>query len=102
MVACLLINIKDWQQNQLIVQFLRKRAQIVELLIPLEQPNYLCLHVKTYDKTPIWQVALNLESKNIKTGYGFGENFDQAKAGAVSTLVKRMKGKDCQLMSEVN
>ena len=90
MVACLLINFKNWSQVQSIVQFPKALTQINELLILPELPNCLCLHLEVNEKTAIWQVALNLEVENVVTGYGFGKDFNEAKTEAVSVLFRRI------------
>ena len=90
MVACLLFNFKMWTEIQSHVQFPKSLTLINELCILSEFPDYLCLSLEVTDKIPIWQVAVNLESANIVTGYGFGKNFKEAKAAALGVLFRRV------------
>ncbi|MBU5595630.1 hypothetical protein KQI76_10825 [Amphibacillus sp. MSJ-3] len=97
MVACLLIKIDDRDKNGLHLCLDQSIHRIIEILILPEYPDCLCLHFQVEEKTPIWQMALNMESENIITGYGFGSTFLEAKSEAILTLSKRINDNECQM-----
>jgi len=89
MVGCLMLGIEEWEQSNFNLQTPLSKVQIIELLILPDFPGCLCLHLKVDEKIPIWQMALNLESKNVPTGYGFGVTFSEAKSNACKIYSKR-------------
>lgn len=97
MVACLLFKVEKWNENGFNLQFPQSMIHMIELLTLLECPNCLCLHLLVDEKIPIWQMALDLESENIMTGYGFGSTFSEAKAEAMATLSKRVNESESQM-----
>ncbi|WP_440896396.1 hypothetical protein ACS127_18140 [Amphibacillus sp. Q70] len=97
MVACLLFKIEKWNKKGFNLQMPHSIIRIIELLTLPDYPGCLCLHLQVDEKIPIWQMALDLESENIMTGYGFGSTFAEAKAEAMTTLSKRINENECQI-----
>ncbi|WP_017473717.1 hypothetical protein [Amphibacillus jilinensis] len=93
MVGCLLINKLDWKKNGFDLQFFATFDQYIQVAQLADYPEWLCINVQADSKIPVWQMALDLEWANVTTGYGFGDNFDRAKADAIITLTKRTEVK---------
>lgn len=94
MIACLIIDVETWNKSDSKVESLALGIQTVDLSIIPHKAGLLCLQMKVEDENQLWQLALNLEFKDVMTGYGFGSTFSEAKSAAIQIMDKRMNSQD--------